>query len=325
MPSVQKTAWIILFQGQADKLFQTATNKGEGNNSMLTEKINQTKTLSDGRALGFAEYGDFTGSKTIFYFHGSGGSRLDHPPDESILVELGLRFVAIDRPGHGLSSPQPDRKLLDWPTDISQLANHLDVERFYVMGWSAGGPHALACAYKLPKHVIAGAIVSGLAPTDRPNPYAGMPLPLKMLNFLGRKTPGLVYLFRRLMYPMVMGEPEKAGKKLASSFPTVDRQLAEKPENQKMLVASIQEGYKQGWQGPSQDDIVINSPWGFRLEDIGVRIDIWQGEVDKNVPLNQGKYQHAKIPNSTLTVLPGQAHLYILANWRKVFEKLVAE
>ncbi|GAG78528.1 unnamed protein product, partial [marine sediment metagenome] len=201
----------------------------------------------------------------------------------------------------------------------------VNADTFYVMGWSGGGPHALACAYKLPGRVIAGAIVSGLAPFDRPNPYDGLPIQLKIINYLGRKTPSLVYLFRRLMRPMLMGDPEEAGKKLASSFPPVDRQLAEQPENQKMLVASIQEGYKQGWEGPAQDDIVINSPWGFQLEDIGVRIDIWQGEVDKNVPLNQGKYQHEKIPNSTFTVMPEQAHLYLLANWRNVLEKLVAE
>jgi pimeloyl-ACP methyl ester carboxylesterase len=192
------------------------------------------------------------------------------------------------------------------------------------MGWSAGGPHALACAYQLPERVIAGAIISGLAPFDRPHPYAGLPLQLKALNFLGRKTPGLVYLFRRLMRRMIMGDTEEVGKKLASSFPPVDRCLIEKPENQKMLMTSIQEGYKQGWQGPAQDDLVINSPWGFRLEDIKVRIDIWQGEVDKNVPRNQGEYQHEKIPNNTFTVMPGQAHLYLLANWRNVLEKLVA-
>ncbi|MEN8242017.1 MAG: hypothetical protein ABFS17_08865 [Chloroflexota bacterium] len=164
-----------------------------------------------------------------------------------------------------------------------------------------------------------------LAPVDRPKPYDGLPIPNKILNFLGRKAPGLVYLFRRLVYPMVMGEPEEAGKKLAKSFPSVDRQLVEKPENQKMMVASVQEGYKQGWQGPAQDDIVINSPWGFRLEDIDPRIDIWQGEVDKNVPISQGKYQHEKIPNSALTIMLGQAHLYLLTNWRIVLEKLVAE
>jgi pimeloyl-ACP methyl ester carboxylesterase len=289
---------------------------------MATDHMNQTMVLKDGRKLGFAKYGDPAG-KVVFHFNGSGGSRLERPADESILTDLGIMLVSTDRPGHGRSSPQPDRQLLDWPHDISQLAGHLGADRFYVMGWSAGGPHALACACKLPERVLAGAIISGLAPFDRPHPYAGLRFPNRLLMFLGRRSPRLVYLFRRMMYPMIMGDPQEAGKKLAASFPPVDRHLIEIPENARLMVADIQEGYRQGWQGPAQDDILINSPWGFRLEDITVRIDIWQGAVDKNVPLNQGQYQHEKIPNSRLTILPDQAHLYLLARWREVLTVLV--
>jgi pimeloyl-ACP methyl ester carboxylesterase len=283
----------------------------------------QTIRLEDGRALGFAEYGDPAG-KVVFHFNGSGGSRLEYPADESILTDLGIRFVATDRPGHGLSDPQLDRKLLDWPDDIAQLADYLNSRSFHVMGWSAGGPHALACAYKMPKRVLTGAIISGLAPPDRPNPYEGLPFSNRSLMFLGRTTPRLVYLFRRLARRMIMGDPAEAGKKLAGTFPPVDRELAHKPENEQRLILNIQEGYRQGWAGPAQDDLIINGPWGFQLEDIKPRIDIWQGEIDKNVPLNQGQYQHEKIPNSRLTVLEGQAHLYLLVRWRDVLAALVS-
>ena len=125
------------------------------------------------------------------------------------------------------------------------------------------------------------------------------------------------------MYPKIVGDPKEAGKTLASSFPPVDRALAEIPENNQMLIPDIQEGYRQGWEGPSQDDIIINSSWGFRLEDIQTRFDVWQGEVDKNVPVNQGEYQDELLPNSRLTVLPNQAHLYLLTHWREILEALV--
>jgi pimeloyl-ACP methyl ester carboxylesterase len=292
-------------------------------NSMSTDHVNQTITLKDGRTLGYAEYGDPEG-KAVFHCHGGAGSRLERPADTSILTDLGLRFVSTDRPGHGLSDPQPNRKLLDWPDDISQLADHLGLDKFYVMGWSAGGPHALACAYKLADRVLAGAVVSGLAPPDRPNPYEGLPFPNRMLMFVFRRMPKSVFLFRRMGYATIRGAPEDVGRKLDSASPPADRQLIEVPENQRMFVADIQEGYRQGWQGPAQDDIIIiNKPWGFRLEDIAVRIDIWQGEVDQNVPLSQGHYQHERIPNSRLTVLSGQAHLYLLAQWREVLAALV--
>lgn len=286
--------------------------------------MDQTLSLKDGRKLGFVEYGDPHG-KAVFHFNGSGGSRLEYPADQSILTDLEIRFIATDRPGHGLSDPQPDRKLLDWPDDISQLADHLNIDRFYVQGWSAGGPHALACAYKLPERVLAGALISGLAPPDRPQPYEGLPLPNRMLMIIGRSVPGLVYFVRRMMRGMIMGDLEEAAEKLAATFPEVDRQVIRDFGYQELLVNDIQEGYRQGWQGPAQDDIIINTPWGFKIDEIQVRIDIWQGGLDKNVPVNQGQYQHELIPNSRLTVLPDQAHVYLLSHWREILGALVEE
>lgn len=291
---------------------------------MEADKINQTLVLKDGRKLGYAEYGDLQG-KAVFHFNGSGSSRLEHPADESILMDLGIRFIATDRPGHGISDPQPDRQLLDWPEDVCQLADHLGVERFYVEGHSAGGPHALACAHQLPERVLAGAIISGVAPPERPHPYKGMPFPNRLLLFCERRVPIIVPLIRRSMYSMFSGDTEKAAQTLLASFPPVDQRIAEKPEYLEQMVASIQEGYRQGWQGPAQDDIITNTPWGFRVEDIKVRIDIWQGEVDKNVPLNQGQYQQEKILNSRLTVLPGQAHLYFLERWGEILAQLLGD
>lgn len=289
---------------------------------MTADHMKQTITLKDGRALSFAEYGDPAG-RVVFHFHGSAGSRLERPADNSILTDLRIRYLSTDRPGHGLSDPQPRRKLLDWPDDISQLADHLGIEKFYVLGWSAGGPYALACAYRLAEQVLAGAVVSGLAPPDRPHPYRGLPLASRILMFVFRRIPRLVYAFRRMGFATMQGNPQDLGQKLVSSLPPADRRLFLIPKNQEIFIADIQEGYRQGWQGPAQDDIIANRPWGFNLEAIKVRIDIWQGQVDKNVPLNQGQYQHERIPISRLIVLPGLAHLALLSTWREVLEALV--
>ena len=104
--------------------------------------------LPDGRRLAYAEFGIPDG-KPVFYFHGSNGSRLERHPDESIAASLGIRIITIDRPGHGLSDYQPRRKLLDWPGDVEALADSLGIGRFAVAGFSSGGPHLLACAYKI--------------------------------------------------------------------------------------------------------------------------------------------------------------------------------
>lgn len=278
----------------------------------------ETIPLLDGRLLGYAQYGEVSG-KPVFHFHGSAGSRLEHPVDESMLTDIGIRLISTDRPGHGLSDPQPKRKILDWPDDIVQLADHLGIDTFYVLGWSAGGPYALACAFELKERVMAGAIVSGFAPPDRPNASEGYSLFPRLFMFSTRHFHSLIKLFRKMAYSQI-----SSGKdiKIDCLIPQ-DKQILEIPENYQLYTADIHEGYRQGWRGIALDDIIINNPWGFSLEDIQVRIDIWQGESDKNVLLNQGKYQHEKIPNSRFNVIQNEAHLYLLSHWREVLTALV--
>lgn len=282
----------------------------------------QTIKLRDGRTLGFAEYGDPNG-KPVFHFNGSGGSRLEHPVDNLILTKVGIRYISTDRPGHGISTPQPARKLLDWPDDISNLADYLGIEKFFVLGWSAGGPHALACAHKLPDRVISGALVSGLAPPDRPKPFQGYSGAIKLLMLLGRNFPKLVYVFRRITAKYINKESDDIGEKFLKSLPEVDQKPFENIKVKEMFIADIKEGYRQGGDGPARDDIIINFPWKFNIKDIQIRFDIWQGDKDKNVPLNQGHYQADLLPNSSFHLLKDKGHMLLLEEWKNILIELV--
>jgi pimeloyl-ACP methyl ester carboxylesterase len=290
---------------------------------LATDRLHQTLTLTDGRALGFAECGDPAGV-AVFHFHASGSSRLERPAEASILADLGIRFVTADRPGHGLSDPQPERKLLDWPDDVVQLADHLGIGQFRVMGWSAGGAPALACAFKLPQRVRAAALVSSVSPPDCPGQYRGLPFANRAWKFGARRMPMLVRLMRRAAYPIIMGDLEGAGKSVSMSFPPEDRRLLEDPEDLKRFAQDIQEGYRQGWAGPVQDDIVNAQPWGFRLEELALRVAIWQGDIDRNVRPHHAQCLHARLPNSRLTIWESEAHLALLVHWREVLGALVA-
>jgi pimeloyl-ACP methyl ester carboxylesterase len=283
--------------------------------------MDTTMVLRDGRALGFAEYGD-PGGKPVFFFHAAGSSRLHHPGD-SLLRDVGIRFISTDRPGHGLSDPQPGRRLLDWPDDVQQLADQLGIDRFFVAGWSSGGPYALACAHEMPGRVAAGAISGGLAPPERPHPYRGMPLANRVLMFGGRRCRPLVCLLRRLARATIQGDDQGDGARIVSTFPAVDRDLLHGPGERRLFVQDIREGYRQGWRGPADDDVLINRPWGFCLEDVAARIDIWQGAMDRNVPAWQARYQHDRIPHSRLSIWPDLGHLGLLARWEEVLARLV--
>ena len=289
---------------------------------MPNDRLNQWIVLDDGRHLGFAEYGLSTG-RPVFHFHGSGGSRLEHPLPESILSRLSIRFISVDRPGNGLSDFQPRRRIVGWARDIAQLADHLAIQRFYVEGHSAGGPHALACAHQLPERVIAGAVISSVAPTGRPNPYQGMPVLNQILARSARQFPWITEIIRRLMRGMVLGDAEKASRQLMSSIPAADRAVLYDPRNVEIFVNSVREGFRTGSRGVAQDDILVNQEWGFDLACVSPRIDIWHGEADVNVPVQAAKYLHDKLPHTRATYLPGEGHFFILKRWEEILSALV--
>jgi len=112
--------------------------------------------LRDGRVLAYEEYGISTGFP-VLSFHGGLSSRLDAAPAHEAAVAKGIRLISPDRPGMGLSTYQHGRRLTDWPADVAQLTDALGIERFAVMGWSAGGPYAAVCAAKMDGRVTAAA------------------------------------------------------------------------------------------------------------------------------------------------------------------------
>ncbi|MEM8931047.1 MAG: alpha/beta hydrolase, partial [Acidobacteriota bacterium] len=129
--------------------------------------------LPDGRRLGYVELGDADGLPLIF-FHGTPGSRKMFDADELMARIPGLRLILPERPGYGLSDPQPDRTLLDWPQDVAALADQLGLDRFAVGGISGGGPHALACAHRQSDRLTHTIVLASPAPACFPGATRGM-------------------------------------------------------------------------------------------------------------------------------------------------------
>lgn len=291
---------------------------------MSDDRSNQTMLLKDGRRLGFAEFGAST-ARAVFHFHGSASSRLERPSSENMLVRMGIRLITTDRPGHGLSDYQPDRHLIDWAQDIVQLADHLGILEFFVTGNSAGGPHAIACAHQLEGRVIAGALISSMAPMSRPGAYEGMPLLNQILARSARQSRGTTRVIRWIMRKMVMGDAEKTTQKVMSSIPDSDKAALDAPQNVEILVGSIHEGFRQGSLGIAEDDILVNREWGFDLEKVKARMDIWHGKKDVNVPLHAGEFLRDSLPNVRVNFLPDAGHFFVFGYWEQILSALVEE
>jgi len=127
-------------------------------------------TLSNGLRLGYAEYGDPRG-EVAFYFHGWPSSRLQGCLFDDLAKKHGMRLICPDRPGIGLSDPQPGRTLADWQQTLTELAAHVGADNWHVIAWSGGGPYLLSTALLMPKRLLSASIICG-APHPAPQTAA---------------------------------------------------------------------------------------------------------------------------------------------------------
>ena len=274
--------------------------------------------LRDGRVLGYAEYGD-PGGKPAFFFHGLPGSRRQRHPDDSIAIELGARIITLDRPGYGLSDFQPGRTLLDWPDDVAQLADALQIAQFAAIGLSGGGPYLLSCAYKMPERLTSATVISGMGPVDNPEAMKGMMGSMRLGLGLARSVPW--ELARLALEPtarMVRRNPTAAKKLVPLTAPKADKEAFARPDIQAIDQEDLVEAYRNGAQAAYREVVMLATPWGFRLEDIDQKIYLWHGEDDTTVPIQMGRYVARTVPDCEARFYPGQGHTLIYHYWREI-------
>jgi pimeloyl-ACP methyl ester carboxylesterase len=272
---------------------------------------NGTLVLSDGRRLGYAQYGK-PDAQPLFYFHGHPGSRLEARFAHAAAAEADFRVIALDRPGYGLSDFKPGRTLTDWPNDVAEAADALGFAEFSVAGASGGGPYALACAWGLPDRVTHVAVISGVGPYQVPGITRGMRWQNRVGFRLGSRWPALAGALAKSIDRGISQRPERTIDALARAMSPSDAEIVRRPEVREVLIADITEAFRAGSRGAAWDIVLLGRPWGFALRDIEAEVHLWQGEADTLVPPAMGRYQASQIPRSHLSLFPGEGHLLII-------------
>jgi len=279
-----------------------------------------TILLSDGRRLGFAEYGNPSGTP-VFYCHGMPGSRLQRHPNEEVLLAAGVRLIVADRPGCGLSTFQPRRRLLDWPADMAQLADTLGIDRFAVVGVSGGGPHALACAYAMPSRLSGVAILSSPAPLN----HRGA---LKDWGRYARLGLRIAALSPSLFYAVLwcFGNPARDPVAFwttgVANLSAADHRILGQPDLLSVLIEDTREALRQGLRGYWWDLVLLAKPWGFSPSGIALPVHLWHGEADTVVPVSMGRALATSIPRCHSRFLPGEGHLLVYDHLADIFATL---
>ncbi len=278
-------------------------------------------TVPDGRTLAVSELGHSAGYPVV-WCHGGLSSRMDVALAADDLVTLGIRLVTVDRPGIGESARAKGRRVADWPSDITAVADALGLDRFAIAGWSAGGPFALACAAALPDRVTATATIGGMAPIRSRAELHELGLAVdRLLIPMSRRAPwlaaGALQLARR-------AKPARFKARMLKSLPEPDQAtLAPRPAD--AAVGPTLAALRHGVRGTVDDYRAFGGAWGFDLSRVSMPVRCWQGDADSLLPMAHAERLAASLPKGDLRVVPDAGHFLFAHHAAEVFGALLED
>ncbi|WP_433605172.1 alpha/beta fold hydrolase [Dactylosporangium sp. CA-139114] len=280
--------------------------------------------LADGRSLEIAVAGPRDGRPLVLHLGTPSGPHT-MPSLTEPAAERGLRTIVCGRPGYAGSTPRPGRRVADAAGDVAQVLDRLGHDEFVTLGWSGGGPHALACAALLPARCAAAATLAGLAPHDATGLdwMAGMGTenivefgaaiagPETLETFLGREASALA---------RVTGSEVAAA--LGDLIAPVDA-AALTGELAESVAAGFRSAVSSGTAGWRDDDLAFVRPWGFDLFAIATPVRVRQGGQDRMVPPSHGAWLAAHIPGARARLDPEAGHLSLLQDAGAILDDLL--
>jgi pimeloyl-ACP methyl ester carboxylesterase len=268
----------------------------------------QFVNLADGRKIAYAEYGDPKGIPTL-YCHGFPGSRLEALLFDGAARRHKLRVIAPDRNGIGLSDACPERQIVDWPYDVTELLDHLEIERFYLIGVSGGCPYALAYAAQFASRLYGVTIVCPLAPFARSALVNCMHWPARVNFKTIRRMPLISKLvYRHLVVPLTQLWPQTIYQLMLAIAPPPDANVLRRSQVRSILCGSIHEAVQQGSDSILHEMLLYTLPWGFELSGISIPVQLWHGNADETVPILHGHALAELLPNCDTHFVDAEGH-----------------
>ncbi len=281
-----------------------------------------TTVLRDGRRLAYLAAGPPDGL-LVLYFHGAIGSPQAVCPElEEVLGELRIRYVMVTRPGFGESDPLAGRTLLRFADDVAQLADALGRERFAVVGVSAGGPYALACAHALGARVAATAVVSCMAAGGCSD--AGLPRSARCGLRLVRARPRTCARAGDALLGLARRHPRAVARVIRAGAPPADRRLIEESEARELAATRFLAAARGGVGGMIDDYRLCSRPWGFDPASVAGRVQLWHGMQDALAPADEAIGLAATLPDVQTALDPDEGHFFYRRRLREILGDLVA-
>ena len=282
--------------------------------TVMTDDARRLEVLVQGPSDGFP----------LVYHSGTPSAAAPYEALAEAAGSQGLRTVTYSRPGYGESTEQPGRCVADVTGDVSAVLAALGLEQFVTLGWSGGGPHALACAALMPEACKAAVTLAGAAPRDAPG--------LDWLDGMGEENVaefGAAEAGHEALSEYLARESEAfravSGVEVAAALGNlvsdVDRR-ALTGDLAEYVAESLRRAVLHGIGGWRDDDLALVRPWGFALDAMAVPVVVWQGGEDRMVPCAHGRWLAQHVSGARDRVYDDEGHVSLVAQLPRILEDL---
>jgi len=277
----------------------------------------QLLTLRDGRELEILTMGDPAG-KTVVFQHGTPGSIYMLAGHAAAMLDHGFFCILTSRAGYGLSSRNEGRHVASVVSDITEVLDQLGRTDYVTIGWSGGGPHALACA-ALDADRCRGAIsVAGVAPVGEGFDWTDGMSEENKREFAEFLAGGEAFEKSIIEgYEQLVGTtPENCLEVWGPWLSEVDAASLSTPEKIEDFARGTSHAFIKGYWGYYDDNVGTFGDWGFDPASIAVPVGVWYGDNDLMVPVQHGNQLVSVIPTAVPHHYPAEGHLSIFSEFR---------
>lgn len=265
---------------------------------------------SDGRDLAVEDSGPRQGFPILI--HSGMGTRHLFPVAVLDAQLAGFRLISYDRPGIGLSHPQPGRRVADSIIDVEAIIDQLHIDRLAVWGTSGGGPYAAATAVGLCDQVSSVCLFAPIGPYG-----------LEEFDFTDGMEVGDEF---RQEVKLLLDDPTTARVQFAAQASDMlscqgsaewwmgrwgDRagtDSAHSLEWAKYLADCANDGYGDNGEGWWEDWRATFLPWDVDISGITAPVSLWQGAQDEMVPATHARWYESKLSGMDFHLLEGIDH-----------------
>jgi len=277
--------------------------------------LEQMITTPDGRQMEVATMGDPSGLTVVFH-HGTPGSVKLVKYFQKVANQSSLFFVTFSRAGYGQSTRLEGRSISSVVADVTAVLDSLGRGDYVAVGWSGGGPHALACAALDATRCIAAWSLAGVVPVDAGIDWTEGMGPENLEEFSLALEGGSEYEahIMRDGERFATANPENIVELFGGLLSEVDKVALVEYQARLVLADASAHAFAQGYFGFFDDDRAFFNPWGFDPTQITVPVFVWFGDHDLMVPASHGQWLVENIPTSIKVHKPQEGHVSLLTN-----------